>query len=302
MPTFSVRLFGKFSLTREHVPVSSLDVHKLQELLSYLLLFRSRPHHREALAGLFWGESDTGQSRKNLRQVLWQLQSCLGCTDCDPGPALLLVDPEWVQVNPQADIWLDIQAFEAASAEALGTCGKDMRPEQITGLRQAVDLYTGDLLEGWYQDWCLFERERLQNMYLVILDKLIDHCEMTGDCDSGLDYGARILRVDRARERTHFQLMRLYCLDGNRTDAMRQYERCRAALQEELNVLPSREVTELFLQIKAGWETGKGAHEHSVQDLIIYLSRLQRELAVASETIQDEITILQHTLDPKTPR
>jgi DNA-binding SARP family transcriptional activator len=297
MPTFSVRLFSKFSLIREHIPVSPLDVHKLQELLSYLLLFRSRPHHREALAGLFWGESDTSQSRKNLRQVLWHLQSSLGCAGCESEPALLLVDPDWVQVNPQADIWLDVQAFETASAQALGICGKDMRPEQIAGLRQAVDLYTGDLLEGWYQDWCLFERERLQNMYLVMLDKLIDHCEMSGDCDSGLDYGARILRFDRARERTHFQLMRLYCLDGNRTDALRQYERCRIALQEELNVQPSREVTELYLQIKAGRETGKGPQDHSVQDLIQYLTRLQRELAVASQTIQDEISILQQSLD-----
>jgi len=28
-----------------------------------------------------------------------------------------------------------------------------------------VDLYQGDLLEGWYQDWLLCERERLQNMF-----------------------------------------------------------------------------------------------------------------------------------------
>ena len=37
-------------------------------------------------------------------------------------------------------------------------------------------VYRGDLLEGCYQDWCLFERERLQNAYLAMLDKLMVRC------------------------------------------------------------------------------------------------------------------------------
>jgi len=40
-------------------------------------------------------------------------------------------------------------------------------------LQEAVRLSYADLLEGWYQDWCLYERERLQNIYLLILDKLM---------------------------------------------------------------------------------------------------------------------------------
>ena len=321
MPTLSVRLFGKFNVCRDREPVQTLDVHKIQEFFSYLLVFRARPHQREALAGLFWGESDTSQSRKNLRQVLWQLQSALSLEVGAQDPPLLLVEPEWVQVNPLGDLWLDVDEFEKIAAQALGTCGSHLESEQVDRLRLAVNLYTGDLLEGWYQDWCLFERERLQNMYLVMLDKLIDHCELTGDCDSGLDYGARILRYDRARERTHYQLMRLHCMDGNRTDALRQYERCVMALKEELNVVPCQEVTDLYLQIKAGLagrpvalrpapahprngqpETRQDvlsgqdvSHLDSAYDLIAYLTRLQGELAVASRLIQEEILTLQHS-------
>lgn len=315
MPTLCIHLFSKFSLSRGNEPVHALDVHKIQEFFSYLLVFRSRPHQREALAGLFWGESDTSQSRKNLRQVLWQLQSSLSIGGCEQDPPLLLVEPDWVQVNPQADLWLDIDEFERISTQVLGICGRDLQAHQVDQLRRAVDLYQGDLLEGWYQDWCLFERERLQNIYLVLLDKLIDYCEVTGDCDSGLAFGARILRYDRARERTHYQLMRLYCQDGNRTDALRQYERCVAALKEELSVAPSQEVTDLYLQIKAGQigrpvapdqismrpaadhlrsrsgpsSRSNESHLDSIQDLILYLNRLQRQ-------IQEEIQFLENSL------
>ena len=34
-------------------------------------------------------------------------------------------------------------------------------------------LYRGDLLTGWYQDWCLIERERYQCMFVSLLDKLM---------------------------------------------------------------------------------------------------------------------------------
>jgi two-component SAPR family response regulator len=89
-----------------------------------------------------------------------------------------------------------------------------------------VALYHGDLLEDWFQDWCLYERERLQNIYLAALDKLMDYCEASRDYDAGLAYGTRILRHDLARERTHRRLMRLYYLAGDRTSALRQYDRC----------------------------------------------------------------------------
>ena len=318
MSTLSICLFSKFKISREDEPARALDVHKIQEFFSYLLIFRSRPHQREALAGLFWGESGTSQSRKNLRQVLWQLQSSLNLQGCQQNSPVLLVEPDWVQVNPQADIWLDVEEFEKISLQVQGVCGSDLRPEQVDRLRHAVDLYRGDLLEGWYQDWCLFERERLQNIYLVMLDKLIDYCEITGDCDSGLVYGARILRYDRARERTHYQLMRLYCMDGNRTDALRQYERCVTALKEELNVAPSNEITDLYLQVKAdrimpvlaqkpAFLVQRARPESpprlaeaqpaSISDLILHLNRLQKELAIASQSIQEEIRSLERSLD-----
>ena len=38
-------------------------------------------------------------------------------------------------------------------------------------LRAHASVYDGDLFDGCYQDWCLLERERLQNVYLVLLDK-----------------------------------------------------------------------------------------------------------------------------------
>jgi DNA-binding SARP family transcriptional activator len=66
-----------------------------------------------------------------------------------------------------------------------------------------------------------------------------------------LAYGAEILRRDRAYERTHRQMMRLHFMAGDRTQAIHQYERCKNALREELDVAPSQRTQELYEQIRA---------------------------------------------------
>ena len=66
----------------------------------------------------------------------------------------------------------------------------------------------------------------------------------------GIDYAHHLLQYDKARERTHRRLMRLYYLANSRTAALRQFERCRAALAEELGVGPSNRTLALYHQIQ----------------------------------------------------
>ena len=62
-----------------------------------------------------------------------------------------------------------------------------------------------------------------------------------------------ILRYDRARERTHRQLMRLLYMSGDRTGALRQYERCVSALREELGVQPDKLTLALYEEIRGNY-------------------------------------------------
>jgi DNA-binding SARP family transcriptional activator len=245
-------MFGKFCVQRNEKTVNGLDACKLQELFGYLLIFRNSPHPRESLATLLWGESSTAQSKKYLRQALWQLQSALVPQGKRRGRfSILSVEPDSVSLNPMAEVWLDVAVFEQAFAVVREVAGQDLEPALAQTVEDAVQLYRGDLLEGWYQDWCLCERERLQSHYLIMLDKLLSYCEASQKFETGLAYGLRVLRYDRARESTHRRLMRLYYLAGDRTAALRQYEHCAAALKEELGVKPARRTVALYEQMRA---------------------------------------------------
>lgn len=186
----SVRLFGRFCILRAGVKVEGLDAPKLQEFLSYLFLYRHLSHSRERLAGLLWSDQSSAQSKKHLRQTLWEVQAALERPTALP-TSLLHIEADWVQINSQSSLWLDVEVFEQAAAVARGVAGETLTSEQAHLLQTAVDLYQGDLLDGCYQEWCLFERERLQNLYLGMLDKLMSYCEQHGHYEAGLSYGAQ---------------------------------------------------------------------------------------------------------------
>jgi DNA-binding SARP family transcriptional activator len=307
-----IQLFGKFGAACDGRELEKLDASKAQELLCYLLVHRARPHPRESLAAQLWGDASTEKSKKYLRQALWHLQ---GVFESEPaGGELLRAEHDWVQLNSSCDLWLDVEIFERAYTSARGRRNAPLTDEAREGLRDAVELYRGDLLEGWYQDWCLFERERLQNMYLLMLDRLVGDCERGDDYEEGQRYGALVLRQDRARERTHRQLMRLHYRAGDRTAALRQYARCEAALREELNVAPDSRTAELHRQIRADRlaprdeaagaerESDPASSQLSLPEVLGRLRQLQQVVADAQQRIQHDIQSIEVALRHKAAR
>jgi DNA-binding SARP family transcriptional activator len=312
-PMLVIHLFGKLSLHRDGAKIESLRFGKLGELLSFLLLRRDRPHSREILASMLWGDNTTSQSRKYLRHALWQLQAIL--RNGDESSATLVADRDSVSLDVTGDVWLDVAVFERAWAQVHNVHHSQLSEVQAQLLKSAVDVYRADLLEGWYQEWCLFERERLQNMYLLILEKLMSYCEEHEQYDAGMEAGERILRLDRAHERTYQSMMRMQYAAGDRAGALRQYQRCESALREELCVRPTNRTQELLRTIRAdeihvarppvSVESAAKLDEGRNDPTPGILARLRRVLDILSETqfrIEEEVEAISQELpSPKSP-
>src|SRR5258708_32118375 len=103
MSRLRVYLFGKFCVRRDEQVLEGVDARKVQELFCYLLLHRDHALSRETLASLLWPETTTALSKKNLRQTLWQLQSALGSQHGSLSYRVLIVELEWIRLNPEAD-------------------------------------------------------------------------------------------------------------------------------------------------------------------------------------------------------
>ena len=302
MSFLHAHLLGKFCVECGEQPLSGLSA-KGQELFYYLLFYQDRPHLRETLADLLWDDRPASRSKDYLRKALWQLQACLEAHVEPTWEHVLLVDAEWIQINPAADIWTDVAVLKHALRQVQGMPGRSLNVEHAQWLTRAVQLYRGELLEGCYTDWCLREREWCRFMFMTCLDKLLDYHTAQHDSQTGIFYGNRILRYDRARERTHRKLMHLYYLLGDRAGALRQYESCRTALREELDIEPTQRTELLYRRIltehsdrvplfplaqKSFTPLSPQATEvlSSLQEIQILLSRVQSQLTRVLEDIE----------------
>ncbi len=253
MDWLRVTLFGELSIQRDG-QLLSFPSGKALELFCYLLIYRNRAHTREFLSEVLWPSGKPAASKRYLRQTLWRLNATVqyrparSQTDREP---LLIIDPDWVRINPGASFWLDVSAFELAHSAAREILGHNLSDQQAQDLEAALKLYQGDLLETWYQNWCSYERDRLQHAYLAMQDQLIGYCEARQLYAKGLGFGQTVLRHDPTRECTHLRLMRLHYRAGDRISAIRQYERCAAAMAQDLGIRPSVGTVALYEQICA---------------------------------------------------
>jgi predicted ATPase/DNA-binding SARP family transcriptional activator len=254
MARLSLFFLGGFEARLDDIPISGLKTDKARALLAYLAMEQDRPHRRQALAGLFWPGYLESSARASLRHALANLRQVL--LDDESTAPCLLIEGETIQLNPDADIWVDVRKFEAA----IGDQGAAISEQQsaINNLQSSIALYRGGFLEGFtlkdcpeFDTWTGIVREELQGKALMALDQLAGEYERQGELEKACQYTRRQLELEPALEEAHRQLMRMLALRGQRTAALAQYETCKRNLAEQLGVEPSAETTRLFEQIRA---------------------------------------------------
>jgi WD40 repeat protein/serine/threonine protein kinase len=168
---------------------------------------------------------------------------------------LLLTDRQSVQINPSAAANLDIhqidQRLEAVQVHDhlnLAGCG-----ECIGSLEQVVSLYQGNFLTNFYledstefEGWAEANREAYRVKALETLETLTEANIQKRAFQEAIQYAERQIQIDPLREIAYRQLMELYSKSGQRTEALRIYQRCTRILEIELGTGPSRETTALY--------------------------------------------------------
>ncbi len=229
-PTLHIRLLGGFEMRQGEAPLPPLESARAESLLAFLLLRRHAPQPRQHLAFLLWPDSTESQAQTNLRHVLHNLRRALPAID-----HFLEVTPRTLAWRSSASCWLDVAAF----LDALDRSEHGAPDNGLSALREAVALYTGDLLEGCYDEWLLREREQLRQRHLAALERLTTLLESRGEYGDAIVYAERLLHHDPLREETYRLLMRLHDRRGDRGRALRVYHACAATLERELGVEPS---------------------------------------------------------------
>jgi DNA-binding SARP family transcriptional activator len=198
-------LLGAPRLEQQHQNVN-LSRRKALAALAYLAVTR-RPHSRDELATLLWPDQDQSGARANLRRDLSTLKQILG-------DQTLLVDQDQVALNPDADFWLDVEAFQSRRdrVQQHAHTNGSLCAECAGALQEAVDLYGGDFMAGFslpdspeFDEWQFFEAERLRQLLAGNLQDLIRWHTSRAEYEPAIAYARRWLALDALHEPAHRQ-------------------------------------------------------------------------------------------------
>ncbi len=229
-PRLIIRAFGKnqVKLNTRNITITDWQT-KMSRDLFFILLNRQEGMTKEAIGATFWPDISSDELKLRFKNTIYRVRHAVG------KQAIVLQD-DYYRFNRGLDYEYDVEDFlkEIKQAQKAST-----PKEKIAHYQTAVRLYKGPFLPESEETWSLSERERLFQYHLETLLQLAEIHLEGGQLQVALDYSQRALEEDPCLEAAHRLAMRIHAAMGNRAAVARQYERCRQALLQEINALPS---------------------------------------------------------------
>ncbi len=255
MSHLEITLFGPFRATLDGVPLLDFESNKVRALLAYLGTESAQPHHRLEVATLLWPQMNDAAALRNLRHAIADLRRRLGDTKSEN--PFLLITRHTLQINPGADITVDVADFRDNLARA--SAPETSEEDAVLLWQSAVSLAQQEFLQGFHvrgsvpwDEWLLLQREGFEHEIVLALQRLVWAYERRGDYAHAQGCAQQWVQRSPWNEEAHRKLIRVLALDGRRSEALAQYERCRLLLAHNLGVEPTPETVSLAESIRNG--------------------------------------------------
>lgn len=198
-------------------------------LLTYLA---AHNHHgsrrRDSLVALFWPELDAEHARGSLRQSLSFLRRVLG--------------PGVLDHRSGEDVGLEPAALECDATTLERACDAGR-------LAEALELYRGDFLEGFFvsgispdlERWMEAERSRLRLLAARAAAAMAEHAEREGDLAAALHAARQAAALGPDDEGALARLVALLDRSGDRAGALHTFETFRRRMEVQYDASPSPE-------------------------------------------------------------
>ncbi|MCP5094360.1 MAG: transcriptional regulator, partial [Chloroflexi bacterium] len=258
-PGYQLRIetLGAFRLWHGEVevPARAWRRKKARQLFQLLITHRGNMLHRDQISTLLWPELDQDGAVRDFKIAFSAM-----CTVLEPNrkrnapSAYVVRDGSRYGLRMVADMWVDVVAFETAVSTANRHASKSV-DEAIRAYQDAFGLYQGDFLQAYpYESWCSEERDHLQALYLHAAERLAGGLLSKQAWEAVVPICTAILEIDDCWEPAYQMVMKAYIQLGNRTQAIRAYQRCQSALQTGMNVGPTAVTQSLYADLMGGGE------------------------------------------------
>ena len=228
---WELNLLGSWQLKLDGHPVAAGL--RQQRVVAALALFGVRSRH--SVADLLWPDSSEAQAAGNLRASLFHITHKL------PG----LVSHSYDSLSLEPTVEVDFHKIRGLIADI-------QEGGRLAASDSAYILHHADLLPGWYDEWVLFERERLQQLRLDGLEALANRFLQRGASGLAMEAALAATWIEPLRESAQLILLQCHVQAGNNVSALQSFHEFCGRLNRELGVRPSSRLAELMDSLRSG--------------------------------------------------
>jgi DNA-binding SARP family transcriptional activator len=237
-----------FEVRCNGVPILLCSNRNGQTILRYLIAQPDHSATADTLMALLWPEEAPEVALRKLQVTVSILRRSLQAGSNLRDRYILYKQRDYL-LNPSVPLRTDVEEFLT-----LYNLGRKTRGEMAAShYKRACSLYRRPFLtEDLYADWSFTRREQLRQIHLEMCNALATHYLETQSYKEAARWAAAMIEENCCDETAYRLLMRVYALEGKRDVALRQYERCRRVLLDELGIEPMPETVNLHRAITRG--------------------------------------------------
>ncbi|MFJ7914032.1 MULTISPECIES: BTAD domain-containing putative transcriptional regulator [unclassified Lysinibacillus] len=234
-----VNLLGSLNLIREHRKLEDKEWQrdKSKELFVYLYCHRHRFAPKEEMAQALWPERNVDSLDRDFKVVLNTLLKVLEPSrNARQDSFFIQRKNNMYQLQQIQILQIDVERFHYFYELGMEEFDPQLSNEW---LQLAETSYTDALYAEKKQlDWLIQDREKLQSLYIEVLERLAQNATRQQNYKQAIFYAERMIREDPLWEEGYRLLMYSYYQLQNRSLALKWYEKCVQQLKNELNTTP----------------------------------------------------------------
>jgi two-component SAPR family response regulator/Flp pilus assembly protein TadD len=204
---------------------------RARELFFYIL---SNPGSTsEQIASKLWPDLSPAKSASNFHINLFRARHATS-------PGIILQTNGRYHINPEVDLWYDVEVFEREYTNA----AKLPSGQKIKELEAVSELYLGPFMPGFDNEWTADKRHQLENKFQKAVLEIIGFYSKMGDMEKVASVVEKALEINRDQEEAYYEGIQAYLALGQSLLAQHLYKRYMANIRE-LDAEPEPRITGL---------------------------------------------------------
>jgi len=248
-----VFFFGKFRVAAGDQVLSeeAWTTRKAKSLFAYLSSRLGEAESEERLMELFWLEGSTN-ARHALHNCITVVRKIFMPFLGSSTVKIIQKKKTGYYLNREIGCLIDLEGFQWHYHRGRALFEQGSLNEGLTELQKAEELYTGNFMEGSYDEWSDNLRLVTRNNYLELMHTLGMYFFEKEKYQVCMEYWKKALAADNCFEDAYQGLMLSHAALDNRNEAIRIYHQCVQTLKKELDLTAPPKLMEIYYRLVDG--------------------------------------------------